>query len=236
MCVGPRSAVFAPIARSRADRRRRGARRLLQARGRPALRRPRRRRRARTARQARCCCSAARRRGRRAPMRMPTRRPAPARGRTAAAARAGARHARAGPRPASADRAGAGEVRRDARQGDRAAQPPRLVELPLLPLLRSGVELPALRRRAGAAPRPAASWPATTAGTASRCRRAARTAARPQSPATAPAPSVWQHELSRHLDDGPFPSSASTPTSQASEQAGVGDAAAPLRRRPRAGC
>ena len=47
VCVGPRSAVFAPIDGPRADRRRRGARRLLQARGRPPLRRPRRRRRAR---------------------------------------------------------------------------------------------------------------------------------------------------------------------------------------------
>ena len=40
IAVGPRSAVFAPVERARADRRRRGARRLLQARGRPALRRP----------------------------------------------------------------------------------------------------------------------------------------------------------------------------------------------------
>ena len=41
VCVGPRSAVLRPAGRHRADRRRRGARRLLQARGRPALRRPR---------------------------------------------------------------------------------------------------------------------------------------------------------------------------------------------------
>ncbi len=59
-------------------------------------------------------------------------------------------------------------MRARARQGDRAAQPPRLVELPLLPLLRARVELPALRRGARAAPRAAASWPATTAATASR--------------------------------------------------------------------
>ena len=38
-------------------------------------------------------------------------------------------------------------------QGDRAAQPPRLVELPLLPHLRPRVGVPALRRRARAAPR-----------------------------------------------------------------------------------
>ena len=49
VCVGPRSAVFAPIERPRPDRGRRGARRLLQARGRSALRRPRCRRRARAA-------------------------------------------------------------------------------------------------------------------------------------------------------------------------------------------
>ena len=43
LCVGPRSAIFAPIGRPRFDRDRRGARRLLQAGGRSALRRPRRR-------------------------------------------------------------------------------------------------------------------------------------------------------------------------------------------------
>ena len=43
VCVGPRSAVFAPIGGPRPDRRRRGARLLLQAGGRPPLRRPRRR-------------------------------------------------------------------------------------------------------------------------------------------------------------------------------------------------
>ena len=45
------------------------------------------------------------------------------------------------------------EVRAARRQGDRAAQPPRLVELPLLPLLRARVELSRLRRGARAAPR-----------------------------------------------------------------------------------
>ena len=39
VCVGPRSAVFAPVSRSRADRGRRGARSVLQAGGGPALRR-----------------------------------------------------------------------------------------------------------------------------------------------------------------------------------------------------
>ena len=51
IAVGPRSAVFAPVARPRPGRDRRGARRLLQARGRPALRRPARRRRARPPRR-----------------------------------------------------------------------------------------------------------------------------------------------------------------------------------------
>ncbi len=49
--------------------------------------------------------------------------------------------------------AGARRRPRRARQGDRPAQSPRLVELPLLPLLRAGLELSALRRRARAAPR-----------------------------------------------------------------------------------
>ena len=43
VCVGPRSAVFAPVARPRPDRDRRGARPLLQAGGGPRLRRPHRR-------------------------------------------------------------------------------------------------------------------------------------------------------------------------------------------------
>jgi primosomal protein N' (replication factor Y) len=53
ICVGPRSAVFAPVGDLGPRRGRRGARRVLQARGRPALRRPRRRRPA--ARQRRRC-------------------------------------------------------------------------------------------------------------------------------------------------------------------------------------
>ena len=44
------------------------------------------------------------------------------------------------------------QVRERSGQGDRAAQPPRLVELPVVPLVRAGVELPAVRRRARAAP------------------------------------------------------------------------------------
>ena len=62
------------------------------------------------------------------------------------------RHARrpASAAPAHAARAGGGA------QVDRAAQPPRLVELPHVPLVREGVGVPAVRRRAGAAPRRAA--------------------------------------------------------------------------------
>ena len=54
-------------------------------------------------------------------------------------------------------------------QGDRAAQPPRLVELPLLPRLRARVDVPQLRGRARAASRAGRRSPATTAGTASGC-------------------------------------------------------------------
>ena len=65
--------------------------------------------------------------------------------------------------------------------------------------LRQGLGLPALRRRARAAPRRGRRWPATTAATASRCRRAATPAARSRSPATAPAPSgsstSWREAL-----------------------------------------
>ena len=44
------------------------------------------------------------------------------------------------------------DLRRDRRQGDHAAQPARLVELPLLPRLRARVAVPQLRGGAGAAP------------------------------------------------------------------------------------
>ena len=44
------------------------------------------------------------------------------------------------------------DVRARGRQGDRAAQPPRLVELPLLPRLRPRLDVPELRGRARAAP------------------------------------------------------------------------------------
>ena len=56
-------------------------------------------------------------------------------------------------RPASEDRAGARARCAASGQGDRAAQPPRLVELPLLPLLRARVGLPGMRCRARPASR-----------------------------------------------------------------------------------
>ena len=189
----------------RPDRRRRGARLLLQARGRPALRRPRRRRRARAARAGRCSCSAAPPRGRRASRRADASASAAPGGRAAAADvqvldMRGQSH---GLHPLTAQ--ALAEVRARTRQGDRAAQPPRLVELPLLPLLRARVELPALRRRARPAPRRRLSrLPPLRPPRAAR-RRAAATAARRRWPATAPAPSASQHELAALLDDGGFP-------------------------------
>ena len=95
-----------------------------------------------------------------------------------------------------------------ARQGDRAAQPPRLVELPDVPVVRAGVGVPVVRRDARDAPRATACSPATTAATASASRRAARTAARCRSRATGRAPSASRHEL----DVGGLRCSASTPT------------------------
>ena len=62
------------------------------------------------------------------------------------------------------------DTRRALRRGaqvDRAAQPARLVELPHLPLVREGLGVPAVRRRARAAPRASTRSPATTAATAS---------------------------------------------------------------------
>ena len=75
-------------------------------------------------------------------------------GRPAPAAAGGARgHAR---RAGSAPRAHAHGARRRApprREGDRAAEPARLVELPLVPRLRAGLGVPRLRRDARAPPR-----------------------------------------------------------------------------------
>ena len=74
--------------------------------------------------------------------------PSPGR-RPAAAARPGGRHARAARRPAPDHLPGAA----GGAQGDRAAQPARLVELPDLPHLRARLGVPAVRRDARAASR-----------------------------------------------------------------------------------
>ena len=62
------------------------------------------------------------------------------------------------------------EVAAARREGDGAAQPARLVELPDLRRVRPGVGVPGVRRVAGAAPRRRARCRATTAATASACR------------------------------------------------------------------
>ena len=100
--------------------------------------------------------------------------------------RAGARHARQRAPAAPRDAAGA---RRGA-QVDRAAQPPRLVELPHLPHLRQGLGVPAVRRRARAAPRAGRDRLPPLRPPRAACRSAATPAARSPSPATAPAPSA----------------------------------------------
>ena len=153
VCVGPRSAVFAPVRRPRPDRGRRGARLLVQAGGRPALRRP---------------------RGGRAPRprggRGDALRAAPRRGRRASSAPNGcgstSRVDRRGLPPVElvgmlgvggrAPRAHPRRARRrppPRREGDRPAQPARLVELPLVPRLRARLGVPRLRRHARAPPR-----------------------------------------------------------------------------------
>ena len=89
------------------------------------------------------------------------------------AAGRGRRHARGRPalRAAARDDAGgAGEGPRARREGDRDAQPPRLRALADLPLLRPSLGLPELRRLADRPPRAAAAWSAITAPTRSRCR------------------------------------------------------------------
>ena len=69
-----------------------------------------------------------------------------------AAAGRGARHARRPPSAPPPDADGAGRRAERRRQGDRPAQPARLVELPVLPRLRARVDVPELRGRARAAP------------------------------------------------------------------------------------
>ena len=134
---GPRSAVFAPARRPRPDRDRRGARRLLQAGGRPPLRRP-----------PWSPSAAPRRRGAVLLAGSATPRPeSHARATTGSSCPSGSTGAALPPvelvgmlgRRRAAAPAHPRCARRRApaaREGDRAAQPPRLVELPLLPRLR----------------------------------------------------------------------------------------------------
>ena len=86
--------------------------------------------------------------------------------------RGGIRRAAAPAHARGARRGGAG-----GRQGDRADQPPRLVDPPDLPLLRPRLGLPELRRLAGPPPGRQA-FAATTAATPRRCRRPAPSARR----------------------------------------------------------
>ena len=135
-------------------------------------------------------------------------RAARARRRAAAAARAGARHARdhASAAPRHAARAGRGA------QGDRAAQPARLVELPHLPVVREGLGVPAVRRRARAAPGAERDGLPPLRPPRARCRSAATPAARWRSRATARAPSGWRRSWPRRST---CRCSASTPTRRA---------------------
>ena len=229
ICVGPRSAVFAPIERlglivvdeehdssyKHEGDPRYDAREV-------ALRRAQRegallRRRQRDAAAGELRADGAAR------ARRPRRRQPAARGR-------GARHARRAGRAAPAHRRGARAAAPRGRQGDRAAQPPRLVELPLVPLLRQGLGLPGVRRRARAAPRrgrdrlPPLRPP--RAGAASAATPAGRAASR----ATAWAPSASSTSCAARSAARSSRCSASTPTSRA----GRGRAADVLARFERA--
>ena len=176
------------VRRPRPDRRRRGARLLLQAGGRPALRRA---RGGRAARRARGRAAAGRQRDaatrESGALRAP--RVARARGRAPAAARrdrADGRRLRAVPR---AHARGAGGRQAPRREGDRPAQPARLVELPLLPAVRARLGVPALRRDARPAPGRGRAGLPPLRPPRPPCRRCARTAAPCRWRATAPGPS-----------------------------------------------
>ena len=189
----------------RADRDRRGARGLLQARGRSPLRRPRGGRGARPARRRRAAAG---------------QRHAAAGERPAAAGLAAGPRAWTGARcrpsrcsTCAGSRApctppavqALAEVRDARRQGDRAAQPPGLVELPLLPLLRGELGVPGMRRDARPAPRRAAARLPPLRAPRAGPRRAARTAPRAPSRATAPGPSGSPTTSPRVFDEGDFP-------------------------------
>ena len=117
----------------------------------------------------------------------------------------GARHARLPPAAAPRDADGAGRPAPRRRQGDHAAQPPRLVELPLLPRLRARVAVPQLRGRAGAAPSRGRSSPATTAAIASGCPIAAAACASVSVARHGAGTERIEHELREALGDDGFP-------------------------------
>ena len=209
VCVGPRSAVFAPLRRPGADRDRRGARRLLQAGGRPALRRA---RGGRAARRTGGGVPAGRQRH--APPRdagpLRAARAARARGRPAPPAggdRGDGGHRRA---PARAHARGARRRAPAGREGDRAAQPARVVELHVLPALRTGLGVPELRRHAGLSSGGGRGGLPPLRPSRARARRSARTARRFRSRGTARAPSSWSASSRRW--SARCPCSGSTPT------------------------
>ena len=154
--------------------------------------------------------------------------------RTAAARGAGAGHAGRGAGAASAHRAGARRGARRERQGDRPAQPARLVELPHLPLVRARVELSRLRRRAGAAPRRRLPRVPSLRAPGAPFRHAAARAPRRPSRATAPAPSDCSTTSRTYSTTVAFRCFASTPTSSARTEASARSCAA--SRQPTAGC
>ena len=114
-----------------------------------------------------------------------------------AAARARARHARARAHPLHPR--DAPRARRRA-QVDRAAQPPRLVELPHLPVVRQDLGVPAAATSRSSCTAPSTRSRATTAATANASPIAATPAARSPSPATAPAPSASSTSSREALD------------------------------------
>ena len=127
----------------------------------------------------------------------------------------GARHARPPPAASPRDADGARRPAPRRRQGDPAAQPPRLVQLSLLPRLRAGVAVPQLRRRARPASPRRSSSPATTAATASGCPSRCGACASVSVARHGAGTERIEHELREALGGTAFRSSASTPTPRA---------------------
>ena len=256
IAVGPRSAVFAPVEQPRPDRPRRGARRLLQAGRRPALRRPPRRRLPRLPVGRAAVAGSATPRPEtvhamhrlRLPSRVETKKPLvfqddPAPPGVHVGRRRTAHHAR---RPPRAD--GLPPVRiLDMRESQHSLHPETrraiLGTRKSIVLLnrrgwsnflslqdvREGVGVPALRRRAGPAPRAARDRlpPLRPQGTASR--NAATRAAPSPSPATAPAPNGSSTSCAASSTSR---SSAWTPTPRRPRTPSPSCSRASTRRRP----